>query len=78
MSLAVGYTDDPAYSYILPTPAPQTFTANTTAAPELVVSLTRVIDTVNSWKANINKVTTTDELTTVIQKKDFSIDTNTT
>ena len=78
MNIASGFTDDPAYSYTLPTSALYTFTANTTTAPETVTNLTRVIDTANSWKDNVNLVEATDELATIISKKNFTVDANTT
>ena len=77
MNIASGYTDDPAYSYTLPTPTTDTLTVMPLTL-QTVTDVTRVIDTANSWKANVNLVEATDELTTVIQKKNFSVDANTT
>ena len=77
MSITTIYTDDPNYSLTLPSSNPQTFTTNTTVAPEDGVDVTRVIDTANSWQANVNPVEITNELK-ILQKKDFTVDANTT
>ena len=78
METTVDYTDNPNYSHTLYSSTAEIFTLNTTIAPEDGTNITRVIDAANSWKANVNIVEATDELATVIQKKNFTVDANTT
>ena len=78
MGVTVDYAEDPTYSHTLQTIVAETFTLNTTVAPEDGVDIARVIDTANSWEFNVNSVEETDELTTIYREKNFIVDANTT
>ena len=76
MSITVDYTDDPNYSYTLQSPVSYTL-IEMSLALQTVTDVTRVVDT-TSWKTSVYKVETTDELATIYQKTNFTVDANTT